>query len=80
MFLAQIEVVADAPLEAVLEDLRGWPVVNANWSAHAYLGTEQTMGRMLGLYNSPTLIRMMVATDDKNSSQRVIQVQGQLPV
>ena len=74
MVLAQIEEVADAPLETILQDLHGWPVVDSSWKEDDYPGIEATMGLMRGLNNAPVVVRMLVATDDKNSSHRVIQV------
>ena len=69
----QIELVGDAPVRRVLASLGGWPVVEGEWKEEGW-SLELTLGKLRGFYNSPVLVRMMVATDDKNSSVRIVQV------
>ena len=73
--LAEIELIAEAPLAALLRQLHGWPVVESSWSQpRQYPGLERLMGRVRDVYSSSTLLQLLVATDDKNSSRRVLQV------
>ena len=58
----------------LLRQLHGWPVVESSWSPRQYPGLERLMGRVRDVYSSSTLLQLLVATDDKNSSRRVLQV------
>ena len=69
----QVENVGDHPLRAVLRGLGGWPVVSSQWDPSNWT-LEATLGLLRGRYNAPVLVRMMVATDDKNSSVHIMQV------
>ena len=69
----QVERVGDLPLKAVLRGLGGWPVVSSQWDQSNWT-LEVALGQLRGRYNAPVLVRMMVATDDKNSSVHIMQV------
>ena len=50
--------------------------MHAQWSPTEW-GLEELLGELRGIYNAPVIIGMTVATDDKNSSVRIIQVINQ---
>lgn len=68
-----MEKVGDAPLKDILAKIGGWPVVNESWNGSNW-SLERSMGFIRGNFDAPELFMMMVATDDKNSSVRIIQV------
>ena len=72
-FPEQIEKVGDDPLVNLLLRVGGWPVVHAQWNRTAQ-SAETLLGSLRGSSMAPVVIGMMVATDDKNSSVRIIQV------
>ena len=72
---ARVEEVGDAPLRVTLEAHGGWPVIHGdNWTSEATWRVEQVMGSIVASFTRRVLIGIMVTTDDKNSSARVLQV------
>ena len=62
-------------MKRVLSELGGWPVVDRDWSPVSSSWTvEKMLAQLRGPMNTVVLIKCLVDVDDKNSSQRVIQV------
>lgn len=70
---AQIEVVGDAPLRALLESLGRWPVIDDQWSEEDIV-LEDILGDMRGKHNAPILLDVWIGPDDKNSTVNILQV------
>lgn len=73
LILAQIRIVGDASLKALLKSLGGWPVLESEWKKPTE-SIEQLMGRIRGHFNEQPIITVLVGPDDKNSSINVLQV------
>lgn len=72
-----IEERQDVPLQALLQDLKGWPVLEPNWTSKGF-DLADLLGK-LKLYNHIVLINHWVSSDDKQSEVNIVQLdQGQL--
>lgn len=73
LIVAEVERIGDVPVRQVLLSSGGWPVINNTWNRSTWQ-LEKFMGVLQGDYKLPSLLRMKVGTDDKNSSVRIMQV------
>jgi len=60
------------PLIQLVNELGGWPVLDANWDETGF--DLETVVAKLRLYGSRALINMWVGVDDRHSDVHVIAV------
>lgn len=82
MCAGQIEVISDEPLVSFMTGLAAWPVLVPGWQPSGVgwrgPGTEWTveaaLAHLIGLPRDGVIMRVFVDADDRNSSNRIIQV------
>ena len=69
----QIERVGDVPVRGMLGRLGGWPVLTGSWNEVDW-HLEHVLAQTRGHFNTAVFLRSLVAVDDKNSSNHILQV------
>ena len=74
--VVHIEEIGDEPLRNTLNQHGGWPVMltDSEWTTEETWNVEVAMGGLVANFTKRVLVDIMVTTDDKNSSARVLQV------
>ena len=74
--IAQIEIVNDEPLKAVIEQFGGWPVATPDWdiSNESVPSLEKLVAMLKRNFTLGVLLEEWVGPDDRHSNQHVIQV------
>lgn len=72
LFLEIIDKRAEKPLQKLLEELGGWPIINPNWKKSDF-DLPWVLSR-LRLLNNDILISQWVGPDIKDSNKHIIHV------
>lgn len=74
---AAIDSQTDLPIRKVIEELGGWPVLDANWSENLTLVEMHKRLRAIGLLDD-MIISITIVPYDKNNSRNILGVRTQL--
>lgn len=62
------------PLHDILTTMGGWPIIESDWNDDSF--DLISLLSELRLYNNRYLVEMWVSSDDRNSTNNILQVKG----